>query len=158
MLAHRLVLGAAIIGLLSCLYASPTSPQSSVDRPASAATLRIGVIDREKLLVAYYHSQFHDAKIAALQAELKKAKEKGDSDGARKIEARGEALQVLAHRQLAGEATLANVMGPLRLYFAETAKMADVALIVEAPLFRDPRVETVDVTSKLIEKLPPVSR
>jgi hypothetical protein len=158
MFTHRWVLGTAVIGLLSCLYVSPIEHPSPPTKTAPAAALRVGVIDREKLLVAYYHSEVHEKLLASLQADLKRAKDKGDTDAVKQIEARGEALQDLAHRQLAGEATLANVMEPLRAFFPEVAKSAGVALIIEAPLYRDGTVEIVDVTPKLVEKLPAFGR
>lgn len=164
MITHRLVLGTAIIGLLSCLYAAPSASPSAPEKaqaPAAqrpAVTLSVGVIDREKLLIAYYRSQVHEKSLATLQADLKKAKDKGDAEAVKRLEARGEALQDLAHRQLSGEATLANVMEPLRPFFPEVAQSAGVLMIVETPLYRDPKVEVVDVTAKLIEKLPPVGR
>jgi hypothetical protein len=156
--AYRIVLGIAVISLLSCLYADSQSTPSPASTPARTAALRVGVFDREKLLVAFYHSEFHDRRLAALQAELATATEKGDAAAIQKIEAQGEAMQDLAHRQLAGVATLANVIEPLRLHFADIAKAARVPLIVESPLYREPSVETVDVTANLVELLPPVRR
>jgi hypothetical protein len=155
---HRFILAFTVAALIAAVYASPSIGESPRDATASTPALRVGVFDREALLVAYYHSQIHDQELGALQADLARAKEKGDAAAMKRIEAQGEAMQDLAHRQLAGEATLTNVLAPLRPHFADVASAMHVAMIIEEPLYRDANVEIVDVTAKLVEELPPVRR
>lgn len=121
----------------------PASPQP---------TFRIGTFKRTELLVAYYGSTTHGNVMKELERERDRARSAGDEEKAEKLEAQGSASQEYAHKQLAGEAPLQNVLEHLQDAFPAIAKEAGVMLIVEQPLYRDPSVQETDITPWLVKR------
>jgi len=105
--------------------------------------------------VAYYTSEIHDRVLRDLEHERDAALAAGDQARAAEIEDRGEALQDLAHRQLAGRANLENVLKPLNHDLPRIAREVNVSKIVEEPESPMPDVRYIDVTPALVKLLPP---
>ncbi len=124
-------------------------------REGDRATFRVGTFQRKEVLVAFYRSEHWDRQLRAMMAEAKKAKADGDDKKVAELEAKGAGLQAEAHRQLAGQAPLTNVLAHLKKEFGAVARETNVALIVEEPLYRDPSVQVVDVTPLLVKRMPP---
>lgn len=125
---------------------------------ASAQTIRAGIFDKQSVVVAFYRSpqwaEVNKAKIAELDA----AKKANDSAKVRALESWGAAHQELAHRQLAGEAPITNILESLAPGLPEVARRAGVNVIAADLAFADAAVQTVDVTELLLEYLKADSR
>ncbi len=65
----------------------------------------------------------------------------------------GGSAQELAVKQLAGEASIANILETLRPAFPEVAAKAHVVVIVTGLAYTDGAVERVDVTDLLLDQL-----
>jgi hypothetical protein len=114
--------------------------------------VRVGTFKRTEVVVAYYRSSIHDRFLQSLQADRDQAAAAGNQQRVKEIEAKGEAAQNLAHRQLAGEAALENILDHLRKEFPQIAAEAGVKILVEQPLYIDPALKTVDVTDLIIKR------
>jgi hypothetical protein len=110
---------------------------------AGAQTIRAGVFDQQSVVVAFYRSPQWAEIIKAKTAELDK----------KDAEAWGSTHQELAHRQLAGDAPIANILEALTPAFPDIARRAGVNLIAPDLVFADPAVRTVDVTDLLLAYL-----
>jgi hypothetical protein len=124
---------------------------------AGESAVRVGTFRRAEVLVAYYRSAAWHATLEAKRKERDEAKAAGDAEKVQRLEAWAERAQELAHRQLAGLASLdANgLLDHLKTLLPAVAAKARVRLVVEQPLFRDEGVELVDVTALIAKGLPP---
>jgi hypothetical protein len=149
-----------LIGLLLALTALSTvalQPTASGDEQSgkeTPAALQIGTFQRTELLVVDYGSAACAQAMQKTKADRDAAVAAGDKKRAAEIEERGGAMQDVAHKQLAGEATFKNVYEHLKGALPDVARQAGVQVIVEQPWFADPAVKTVDVTELLIKQLP----
>lgn len=134
----------------------PPAPKP-VETPKGAMT-RVGTFQRKDVLVSFYGSAIWAQELQTLRKEQEQAKSQNDSKKVAEIESRGSALQETAHRQLAGEATLTNVLAHLESTLATVAKEARVQIIVEQPIFRDNSIELVDVTPLLVKQFPSAAK
>jgi hypothetical protein len=122
---------------------------SAAPAPATVATF-----EREPVLIAYYHSTYVDAFMRKLVAERDAARARGDAAAVAECERRGEQSQEVAHRQMAGTASLDNVMEVLAPHFPEVAQAVGAGTVVERG--HEPAgAVTVDVTERLVALLPP---
>ena len=118
---------------------------------ASAQT-RVGTFDRQSIVVAYYRSPMWAAELKAKKAEHDAAVQAGDDKKAEELARWGGEHQQLAHRQLAGEAPITNIVEALQPALTEISKSANVERIVaEAPAGGN--VEIVDVTDRILDWL-----
>jgi hypothetical protein len=120
---------------------------------ASAQAIRVGTFHKPSVVVAFYRSPQWAATIKAKTAELDAARKANDSKKVQDLEPWGTAHQELAHRQLAGEAPIANILEALSPGLPEIARRADVKLIAPDLAFADPAVQVVDVTDLLLDYL-----
>jgi hypothetical protein len=118
---------------------------------AGSAQTRVGVFDRQSIVVAYYRSPQWAGILNAKIAERDAARKAGDTKKADELSKWGQAHQNLSHRQLAGVAPIDNIMEALQPAFAEIAKSAGVEKIVAEP--PGAGVETVDVTDRIVDWL-----
>ena len=125
---------------------------------AGAQTIRAGVFDKQSVVVAYYRSPQWAEILKAETAELDAAKKANDTAKVRDLETWGTTHQELAHRQLAGEAPIGNILEALAPGLPEIARRAGVNLIAPDLAFADPAVQTVDVTDLLLAYLKADSR
>lgn len=143
----------------------PTPPTPKTMPPApkpvetpKGARARVGTFQRKEVLVSFYGSAIWVRELESLRTELEEAKSQNDSKKVVDIELRGNTLQELAHRQLAGEAALTNILAHLESTLPTVAKEARVQIIVEQPIFRDNSIELVDVTPLLVKQFPPAAK
>lgn len=116
----------------------------------AAQPIRVGAFDRASIVVAYYRSPMWAEVLNAKIAERDAAKKANDTARVAELEAWGQAHQDLAHRQLAGEAPIDDILKALEPAFAAIAARAGVEKIVAE---KPPGVETVDVTPLLLDWL-----
>ena len=137
-------------------HAAPAPPI-----PAPGGTegiLRIGVYDSRAIAVAYAASPYHDKAIAKLAEEKSAADLAGDGRRAQAIKARGAALQTKLHLQGFARAPVDDLLDPVRDRLPEVAARAGVQVILPAPDWRDPAVQTVDLTDDLVSLYRPTPR
>jgi hypothetical protein len=153
MIVHKLVL-AVVCGLAAVSFwtlAPDGMPAAEQDKDA----VRVGTFERVELLKAFYGSVHWDNILKAKQAERAAAEEKGDLDRVKELEEWGESAQELAHRQLAGEAHLTNILEYLDGHLPMVAVEANVRMIIEKPLYHDGTMVLVDVTPMMVRQLTP---
>jgi hypothetical protein len=120
---------------------------------AAAQNLKVGVIEKSSLVVAYYGSPAWQSVIKAKMAEQQAARQAGDKAKADELEKWGQAQQEKAHQQLAGQAPVDNIVEMMKAGWPEIARRAGVAMVVmDAPFIAD-GVEKVDVTPQLLDYL-----
>jgi len=120
---------------------------------ASAQTIRVGTFHKQSVVVAFYGSPLWADVNKAKVAELDAARKANDSGKVQELESWGTTHQELAHRQLAGEAPITNILEALSPGLPEIARRADVKLIAADLAFADPSVQAVDITDLLLDYL-----
>jgi hypothetical protein len=137
--------------LLACAWLAACGSQPS------APPARVATFARTPILVAYYKSAHRAEIMRALVAERDAAKARGDAAAAEACERRGAESQEHAHRQLAGDAPLDNVLALLQPHLHEVAAAVGATTVVEAG--QEPRgSNAVDVTDRLVALMPPAHR
>ena len=125
---------------------------------AGAQTIRAGVFDKQSVVVAFYRSPQWAEVNKAKAAERDAARKANNAAKVKDLEAWGATHQELAHRQLAGEAPIGDILEVLAPGLPEIARRAGVNLIAPDLAFADPTVQTVDVTDLLLAYLKADSR
>lgn len=118
---------------------------------ASAEPLKVGTYRKPALVVAWYRSPQFRAQLQQKHAAMAEAKEAGDSKKIQELNAWGQGSQELAHKQLAGEAGIDNILEALKPAWPEIARKAQVAIIAPDPLYLDPKTPKVDLTNEILE-------
>ena len=118
-----------------------------------AQTAKVGTFDRPSIVVAFYRSPMWAAKLNAALAERDKARAAGDQKRVDELSKWGQDQQELAHKQLAGEAPIDNILEMMKPMFAAVAAQAHVASIVPEVSGADKTAATVDVTDLLLDQL-----
>jgi hypothetical protein len=121
--------------------------------PVFGQVKKVGVFDSASIVVAYYSSPQWAEVLRAKSAERDEAKRANDMKKVRELESWGGERQEMAHRQLAGEAPIANIVQAIQPALAEVARKAGVPAIVSDLAWADPSVERVDVTDLLLDAL-----
>ena len=93
------------------------------------------------------------AKLNAALAERDKARAAGDQKRVDELSKWGQDQQELAHKQLAGEAPIDNILEMMKPMLATVAAQARVATIVPEVPGTDKTAATVDVTELLLDQL-----
>lgn len=119
---------------------------------ASAQTIRVGTFHKPSV-VAFYGSPLWADTLKAKRSELNAAKKANDTQRAKDLESWGGVQQELAHRQLAGEAPIDNILQALSAQLPELARKAGVVLIAPDIPYSDRTVQTVDITDLLLDCL-----
>ena len=120
-----------------------------------AGTVRVGTYHPPSLVLAWYRSPDHAKDLDALVTARDAALKAGDSVKVAECEKQGAALQDLAHRQLAGEAGIEDILARLAGDMPAIAKEASVIRIAAEGDVLGDRVEFVDVTDRLVERFHP---
>jgi hypothetical protein len=120
---------------------------------APAQTVRVGTFHKASIVVAFYRSPLWAESLKAKMAEMAAAKAANDTKKVQELDMWGNAGQETAHRQLAGEAPITNILEALAPGWPEIAKKARVAMIVADLPYADSSVEKVDVTEMLLDWL-----
>lgn len=125
---------------------------------AGAQVVRAGVFDKQSVVVAFYRSPQWAEITKAKVAELDAAKRANETAKVQELETWGATHQELAHRQLAGDAPISNILEVLAPGLPEIARRAGVNLIAPDLAFAEPPVQTVDLTDLLLTYLKADSR
>jgi hypothetical protein len=118
-----------------------------------AQSAKVGTFDRTSIVVAFYGSPMWSAKLNAAQAEQDKAKAAGDQKKVAELNKWGKEQQELAHRQLAGNAPIDNILVTMKPMFAAVEAQAHVTAIVPEGAMANKKMATVDVTDLLMDQL-----
>jgi hypothetical protein len=149
----KLDVWAAGIVLAVLVFSIPQSPLPA--RAQAASTMATGTYESQELVIANYKSALFAERLKVLKAQCEDARRQGDTERVRQFEKEGGALQDRAHKQLAGEAPITEILEALRPHFPEVAKAAGVGAIVSDFVWKDPSFKTVDLTDRLVQKLAP---
>lgn len=122
-------------------------------RPLTAQTTKIGTFDKASVTVAFYRSPLWSTTMRGKMAEMQRAKQAHDQNKVAELEQWGSSSQELAHKQLAGEAPITNILEAMQTMFPGVAARAHVTIIAPDLAYSDSTVEIVDVTSLLLDEL-----
>lgn len=122
--------------------------------------LRVGVFDSRALAVAYSASEQFERRLEEMRAEQERAREEGDEDRLRSLEAEGRALQARRHRQGFSTAPVDDVLEAVADEIPAIAEEAGVELIVSRwrLVHLERGAEVVDVTELLVAPFAPSER
>lgn len=116
---------------------------------------RVGLVDRERIVEAYYASALYREYAQALARERERAEQAGDQRAAAVLRLQERNLAGLRERQLRGERGLANIMLALDSRLAEVAFVNGVDIIVERGTWTTEARNVIDVTGDLVGRLAP---
>lgn len=133
------------------------SAGSIEEKQEAPAGVRVGIFDSRAIALAHYRSPAFKSRIAALHAELEKAKKAGDTKKIAELEKKGPELQALVHRQGFGTWPVDDILKKIDEQIPDIAEAAKVDLIVSRwdLVFERPGVELVDVTEALVRPFEP---
>jgi len=147
----------AIIGrkehLMKSFYRFVALAMVAAGAMAQAPTVRVGTFHKPSVVTAFYRSPLWAEQIKQKMAERNAARTANDTKRVQELEAWGARHQELAHQQLAGAASIANILDSLTRAMPEIAVKARVAGIAVDLLYSDPHIETVDVTEQILDWL-----
>jgi len=132
----------------------PESPTVWFSIAPLPATPRVGTVDRERIVEAYYGSLLYREYALALARERERAEAAGNQRGAAVLRLQERNLQGLRERQLRGERGLTNIILALDSRLAEIALVNGVDIIVEHGTWTSAARNIVDVTDDLVARLP----
>ena len=121
----------------------------------SAKPMRVGTYHAPSLVIAWVRSAEHARELEALVAARDAAAKAGDLEKVAECERKGGEMQDLAHRQLAGEAGIEDILERLRGDYPAIMKQARVERIDAEGEDLGDRFELVDVTELLVERFHP---
>jgi hypothetical protein len=142
-IAMKLIWNLIAVGTIATLATAQTPAQP----------VRVGTFHTQSVVVAFYRSPIWAERLKEKKAESEAAKKANDTKKLQELNEWGGASQELAHRQVAGDAPIANIIEALAPAFPEIAKKAQVSIIVQDLPYADSSVETVDVTDQLLDWL-----
>ena len=118
-----------------------------------AAARRVGIAKRTEVLIAYYKSEPHGRWLDGLRAERDAARSAGDHARADALEAKGQASQDVAHRQLDRRDPLTNILDVIGPDLPAIAAAANLHAIYEEGAYEGPG-KKVDITERVTALLP----
>jgi len=118
-----------------------------------AEGLRVGTFEPRSVALAYGRSGLFQEWFNPKKAEHAKAKEAGDNDRVKQLEAEFRGQQENGHRQVFGTGPYDSLVEQLKPVLAEVAKSKDVSVIVPKVYYAKPGVQTVDVTAAILVQL-----
>jgi hypothetical protein len=121
----------------------------------SKEKVRIGVFDSRAVAIWYFRSDANRQEMKKLMEEMKTAKEKKDSVQMKKIEAKGQLLQRIAHDKGFGRGSVAEILENYSKEITAIAETEKLSLIVSKweLNYSNSNVETVDITTSLLKAL-----
>ena len=135
------------VAALSCRSAEPPE--------AATGSQRVGTYHAPSLVVAWVRSAEHERELDALVAARDAAQKAGDEAKLAECEHKGAESQELAHRQLAGEAGVEDILARLKSDLPGILEAAGVGRLVADTEPVEPGIERVDVTGVLVERFHP---
>lgn len=154
----RSIAGAVVPVLVLTLALARVSAQER----AADARPRIGIYDSRAVAVAFVRSPAHTNQMAPLLAEHQRAKDSGDDESVRRLEAAGKAAQEKIHLQAFSTEPVNDLLQHITNALPEIQKTARVSALIsrwdEPELKKYPNAERVDVTGQLIDAFRPTPR
>ncbi len=129
----------------------------AAENPQEQTTFRLGVFESRAIAIAYAPSRFNTAP-KKLMEEQKKAESEGNSKRIEELKKEGARLQDRLHRQGFGNAPVNDLLEHIKGSFPDACKAAGVEAIVTGVVFKNPGVETVDVTDLLVKPFEPSAK
>lgn len=119
--------------------------------------VRVGIFDSRAVALAYARSEEFEQSIKALRDDLEKAKAAKDEKRRRELENEGAWSQVRLHQQGFSTATVSSILAKMKDKLPAIAHDAGVVMIVSKweVQFKDPAIETVDLTLPLVQLFHP---
>jgi hypothetical protein len=143
---QKIAVAAVFVALL---FASPPAARA---QSAPDAKVTIGIFSRTMVVQIYYRSEIWKAKVRAMSEDRNTAAASGDNATVDRIDRELTALQALAQKQLAGEASLKNIYDVVKADWPAIAQETGVDIIVEAPLYQGPTTRVTDVTPAIVKR------
>ncbi len=133
--------------------APSTSPATGKD--SGSVKLRVGVYDNRGIALAWFHSEYNDLDLAEMRIEYEQAKQAGDDERIKELEALGPKLQRRLHFQGFGRAPVTELLAQVKDKLPTLAKELSVDVIAFECNYLGPDVEKVDITLKLVALFDP---
>ncbi len=123
-------------------------------------SLRVGTFDSRAIAVAYANSEMGGQNLRSVREKYNKAKEEGDEELIKELEAWGPALQQVLHQQGFSVACVTEYLEKVEADLPKVAQEAGVDIIVSKweVVYKNPPIEIVDVTSHLVKLFNPNER
>ena len=132
------------------LSASPATGTVS-----GSAKLRVGVYDNRGIALAWFHSKYNDLALADLRKEYEQAKQAGDDERIKELEALGPKIQRRLHFQGFGRAPVTDLLAHVEDQLPALAKKLGIDVIAFECNYLGPDVEKVDITLDLAKLYDP---
>jgi len=149
----------ALAGTTATIIALALAPSSEAQDKTPPAQERIGVYDSRAVAMAYVGSTFQVRKMYDLTAQMKRAREVGDTNRISQLETAGREWQSHLHRQGFGTAPvddiLTEIVGDLPAIQQATGVTSLVSKWNKAELDRHANAARVDVTMRLVDAFQP---
>lgn len=146
--------------LAGLLAAGSAGVARAAEGGAAAGSCRVGVFDSRAVAVAYAASKGFNEELALKMKEYRQAKDAGDQEKVKQLEAAGQAGQEQLHLQGFGTASVSGILDRIKDQLPAIARQNKVDLIVSKwdIAYQTPTVETVDITETIIEPFQPSER
>lgn len=136
----------------------PTTQGSGAATQEKTEALRVGTFDSRGVAIAYGRSARPDcllAKVAQLRKEHEQAKEEGDEERMKELEAQPPVLQEQIHNQVFSGAPIDDILALIKDDLPKVAEAANVMLIVSGVLHSSSGVILVDITKEMCAPFEP---
>lgn len=143
--------------LLAACVTEPTAPSTPTVWYSTAPLPnlpRVGVVDRERIITAFYDSGLFRELSAAVTRQRERAELAGNQREAAVLRLQERSMKDMRQRQLDGQRGLTNIILVLDRVLPEVAYNRGVDIIVEGGTWTGEAKDVVDVTDALVEKLP----
>jgi Skp family chaperone for outer membrane proteins len=123
-------------------------------------TLRVGTFDSRAIATAYGNSEMFKQILSSMFEKYNQAKKEGNEKLIKELEALGPASQQVMHQQGFSIACVADILEKVEAELPKVAQEAGVDIIVSKweVMFKNPSIETVDITSHLVKLFNPSER
>lgn len=144
-----------IIVCFFILFTACSTVETNVD--TDIQEIRIGIYDSRAIAVAYARSEYFNSILEDLKTEFEKAKEMDDEELVQLLDAKGQAMQDVLHKQGFSTMSVDNILELINIQ--EIADMAEVDLIICKwdIVFEKPDLEYIDVTHYFVQFFSPDS-
>ncbi len=149
---------AMLLMLTAVGFITPPGGETGAAAQERTAALRVGIFDSRGVAVAYGRSARPDcllAKVAQLRKEHEQAKEDGDEERMKELEAQPPVLQEQIHKQVFSGAPIDDILALIKDDLPGVAKAAQVDLIVSGVLYNGSDLKLIDITEHMCAPFEP---
>lgn len=153
----RMILGVIVLAGLAACVTVGTVRAEETEEQTFQAEVRVGTFDSRAVAIAYARSEDFGRHIKELKAEREEAKAAGDEKRVEELEAEGQALQELLHKQGFGTWPVDNILERIKGEIPEIAKKAGVDVIVSRwnVVYQGSGIEFTDITNLMVNPFDP---